>query len=1002
MQLADGDLGLLGLLQRHGLGQLHLDALRRHPDPLQRGQHLLHELRAAELRRRHVDRHHQLRQSLGVPGAQLQRRMLQHPQIDGHDGAALLGDRDEFRRRDQPPLRMAPAQQGLGPGQCTAVQCALRLEDQEQLAVRGGVLEARGQLQRAARVRLHLGREKAQRVAPVLLGAVHRHLGRRGQGARRLGIVREYRHAGRGAGHQRMPLQAHRRLQQGQRGLHHQRHGRLVRAGHDGHIHVAGIARQWHLRAQAVAQAVGLLHQQLVAGRVAQAFVDQLELVQVEPQQRQPLVLGRAAFDGLGQLFLERLLVAQPGQGVEVRQRADAFLGLAAPADVLLVRHVVRHLAEGVADGVERGALGVGLAVLAAVDQLALPGLALGQLVPHLGIGAARRQPGLQQARVAAQHLLGAVAADLGEGAVDVQDAGLGVGHHHRRGALVQCLGQAVDDGLLAPLHDALPDGVGQGLQGLHVLFAVALGLVAHRQQHAHPPALHHRQAGTALHQGGVAALAGPHHGAALAQHLLPGQGLGQGLLVQALWDQRHGQVRPLLIGPRKQQQRHGAVAQAPGMLHAAAQKIAFQLVAIVVLQVQQGGIQKGLGHQVLLVVHGIRDIARQHQVGGWLPGGRRLLGHGQLEVAQPVGLGQADALAAGHALGLGLLQRRQAGGRGLGRQDLGHRPAQQLLVRGRQPVGIVGMHLQVHPAAVHFEQQVGQGFQRGALARFGLLQPQIGLAHGFDEQPAVQETVGDDLVQVPRQVVDIGHIGVQREEVLANPQDERRQRQVDAPGLARALGHEAQPRHEVGQHQRIFQLDLEGRQPAAGHEGARNDLWMDQQQVVHSPDDAAHGQQAEVTPPPVQPATPALGPQRRPQQRRCGHGPRRQPEVDGLFRAAGGDEVRHAGVRQGVRQIQQRHAQQADAQHQGAAVEAVFLRDPGNAEDHGRHGDRQHLHDGVQRQVAGQSARRIGRRQDPHQQQPGQQGQQPVRRFAKLPVVGHGCNFLQTCRNAP
>ena len=122
--------------------------------------------------------------------------------------------------------------------------------------------------------------------------------------------------------------------------------------------HLVGVA---HARAQAARD----LHQQLVAGAVAERVVDDLEAVEVDQQQRD-LVAQAAA-------VLERALgapdqlapVRQPGQGVEVGEVADPVLGEAPVGDVLDDAGV----ADQVAVLVE---LGLGLDVddaLAAVEQ---------------------------------------------------------------------------------------------------------------------------------------------------------------------------------------------------------------------------------------------------------------------------------------------------------------------------------------------------------------------------------------------------------------------------------------------------------------------------------------------------------------------------------------------------------------------------------------------------------------------------------------------------------
>ena len=306
-------------------------------------------------------------------------------------------------------------------------------------------------------------------------------------------------------------------------------------------------------------------------------------------------------------------------------------------------------------------------------------------------------------------------------------------------------------------------------------------------------------------------------------------------------------------------------------------------------------------------------------------------------------------------------------------------------------------MNRQVHALTVHFEQQVGQGAERGTLARFGGLQILVGPLHRFDKQAPVQKAVGQHFVEVARDVVHIVDVGVEREEVLAHGHGERGQRQpLDAgfAGVAQAQ-QEPGPGHNVKRDQRVLKIHLEGCQPRPWQEGAWHPLRLRQQHVMHGPHEQQHTQQARIARWRPCRQAPAPGPEGGTEQ---GHGSeraRRQPEVDGFFRAAGRDIVRHARVGQAVAQVQQAHAQQAQAQHQGAAVGAVFLRDPGDAEHHAHHGDGHHLHGRVQWHIAGHTPRRVRRRKHLHQPQAAQKQQEPKHRLAELGAVG-GVDHLQ------
>ncbi len=125
--------------------------------------------------------------------------------------------------------------------------------------------------------------------------------------------------------------------------------------------------------------------------------------------------------------------------------------------DVLLDREIVRHPPVGLPDGRELHELQVLAAVLALVVELALPGPALHQGRPHGVVGRAGGAPGLEDARVPAQHLRARVAGRAQEGRVHILDLRVQVGDDdafrtllHRQGEL----GQLVAGDL--PLRDVL------------------------------------------------------------------------------------------------------------------------------------------------------------------------------------------------------------------------------------------------------------------------------------------------------------------------------------------------------------------------------------------------------------------------------------------------------------------------------------------------------------------------------------------------------------------
>ena len=95
------------------------------------------------------------------------------------------------------------------------------------------------------------------------------------------------------------------------------------------------------------AQAPGHASQQPVAGPVPERVVDELEVVEVDQQQRHRAVAPARARHGGAQARLELGAVRQPGQRVEERELAQLGLGAHAVRDVLAREHG-HHAALGV------------------------------------------------------------------------------------------------------------------------------------------------------------------------------------------------------------------------------------------------------------------------------------------------------------------------------------------------------------------------------------------------------------------------------------------------------------------------------------------------------------------------------------------------------------------------------------------------------------------------------------------------------------------------------
>ena len=430
-RLQQGD-GLFCLVHEHALGQLQLQAVGRQAGVGQRLAHRVDQVAGVELARRQVHRHHPLRLPGVDPGAALPAGLAQHPLTQRHDQPGVFGDRDEAARRHQRFAGGLPAHQRFHPGH-TPPGVDERLVVQQELAVDQGVAQPGFQLHAFAGCCAQRSGVEAQGVAPALFGQVHGHVGVLDQLGDAAGVRRVQADADAHADEDLLPPGE---LEGGRQGVDQRlRHGGGLAGRVDGFQHqqefVAPQPGQRVLLAQPGRQTAGQQGQQLVAHRMAQAVVDVLEAVQVQVEHRHLLRMAFGPIDGVLQTRQHEQPIGQAGERVVVRQVLQPFLGLSQLADVGEHRHVgpwqpveVRYCADG-------QPLRKDLAGLAAVPDLALPVSGCDQVVPHVLVKGLVVTAGLHQAGVAAQHLFGAVAGDVGEGSVDRQDARRQVGDHH-------------------------------------------------------------------------------------------------------------------------------------------------------------------------------------------------------------------------------------------------------------------------------------------------------------------------------------------------------------------------------------------------------------------------------------------------------------------------------------------------------------------------------------------------------------------------------------------
>jgi hypothetical protein len=252
-----------------------------------RGQEVGGQARIEQLGGRQVHRHEQ--GGLAEPGAQGRERVAgvhDHLPAERHDQPGLLGHRDERVGPDDPALRVRPAGERLDPARPAGHQVHDRLIVELDLVALDRELEVLLEAQALNRAREHGRVEPAVAAFALALGRVHREVGGPHQ---RVGVVRRPAgdrdpdagphvelgavHRDRAREHEQDPLgdpRGRRRL-----GMLGEQDGELVAAD----------ARDRVGRAQDGADAAADLGEHIVSAVMAQAVVDDLEVVDVDVQE---------------------------------------------------------------------------------------------------------------------------------------------------------------------------------------------------------------------------------------------------------------------------------------------------------------------------------------------------------------------------------------------------------------------------------------------------------------------------------------------------------------------------------------------------------------------------------------------------------------------------------------------------------------------------------------------------------------------------------------------
>ena len=374
--------------------------------------HVGHDVRVLQLLDAEVDAHRQRRveRELVLHDLRLAAALAQDPAADRHDQAGLLGERDEAVRLQQAALGVLPAQQRLEPADHTVLEAHHRLVVQLELVVGDRALEVGLQLEAGEHDLVHRGLEHPVAALAVALGDVHGSVGVADQVVGVGGAAVPGHRDAEARAHDQLLLVQPQRLGEGLDDAFGGVRG-LLEALHvlqeDRELIPAEAGRRVAC-ANARFESLGHVEQHLVAGGVAEAVVDRLEVVEVEEDHGQALVVAARARDRVPHPLDEQRAVGEVRHRVVEGLVGELLLEDLALAHVAAVQHDAVDVL--VVEQVRAQDLELARAAIA-VAQRALDGLALAAAVLAL-VGQQRQQTRLLAGRqelveAAAHHVLG-------------------------------------------------------------------------------------------------------------------------------------------------------------------------------------------------------------------------------------------------------------------------------------------------------------------------------------------------------------------------------------------------------------------------------------------------------------------------------------------------------------------------------------------------------------------------------------------------------------------
>ncbi|MNI02304.1 hypothetical protein D3C73_551700 [compost metagenome] len=309
------------VFHHRAFSDFQLEKRRLQPGFAQDLRHLLIQLTTGEQTRRNVDRDERQHHPVLLPLAHLPARLRHDPGVDFCNQTGSFGDRNEFRRRHQAPLRVLPTHQRLDADQATALEVVNRLVIDPQLLSVQGAAQFEGDLEPLLGVGRQLFGVQGIIIAPRALGLEQCRVGIAQQLLDAQRIAGEQADADAGVYGQLVPINKERLFKAlddplGQRsGLNQLRtafgkYGELIPAQ----------PRQGDARTEHGPQALGHSLEQLVANGMPEAVVDHLEVIEIDHQQRAATLMDLCRGQGLFGAVDEQQAVRQIGQRIVVRQ----------------------------------------------------------------------------------------------------------------------------------------------------------------------------------------------------------------------------------------------------------------------------------------------------------------------------------------------------------------------------------------------------------------------------------------------------------------------------------------------------------------------------------------------------------------------------------------------------------------------------------------------------------------------------------------------------------